>query len=189
MPTIRRTSATLIAGAVLAGGAGVASTAIRATNADTTPARPAPVPAAALPQAPTAHALPAADTVLAANTVALVETARKAKRKTKSRATARKAHNKSIARPMVGRRGWSHAQFSCLSRLWNRESGWNHRARNPYSGAYGIPQALPGGKMASAGKDWLTNPKTQIKWGLSYIKGRYGTPCSAWSHARSHGWY
>ncbi|GAA5076147.1 hypothetical protein GCM10023259_079290 [Thermocatellispora tengchongensis] len=90
---------------------------------------------------------------------------------------------------MIGKHGWSAAQFACLSKLWNRESNWNHRALNRSSGAYGIPQALPGRKMASAGKDWRTNPRTQIKWGLKYIKARYGTPCGAWSHALSRGWY
>lgn len=87
------------------------------------------------------------------------------------------------------RAGWAKGQFGCLSRLWTRESNWDHRARNRSSGAYGIPQALPGGKMASAGSDWRTNPKTQIKWGLTYIKKRYGSPCGAWAHFQSRGWY
>lgn len=94
-----------------------------------------------------------------------------------------------IARDMVAQRGWGGDQFSCLDSLWQRESGWNYRAQNPSSGAYGIPQALPGSKMASAGGDWQTNPATQIAWGLSYIEGRYGTPCGAWGHSQSHGWY
>lgn len=85
--------------------------------------------------------------------------------------------------------GWTGLQFSCLDRLWTRESRWNYRAQNPSSGAYGIPQALPGSKMASYGSDWRTNPVTQIKWGLSYIKSRYGSPCSAWGHSESYGWY
>ncbi|MEV4070907.1 transglycosylase SLT domain-containing protein [Nonomuraea fuscirosea] len=97
--------------------------------------------------------------------------------------------NKSIARPLVAARGWNLAQFGCLVSLWHRESGWNHRAGNRSSGAYGIPQALPGHKMASAGSDWRTNPRTQIKWGLSYIKQRYSSPCRAWGHFQSHGWY
>ncbi|MGW0805464.1 aggregation-promoting factor C-terminal-like domain-containing protein [Nonomuraea sp. NPDC002799] len=96
--------------------------------------------------------------------------------------------NKSIAKPMVAGRGWNKAQFRCLVRLWARESGWNHRAGNS-SGAYGIPQALPGRKMASSGGDWRTNPRTQISWGLGYIKQRYGTPCRAWGHFQSHSWY
>ncbi|GAA3539691.1 hypothetical protein GCM10022419_019660 [Nonomuraea rosea] len=96
--------------------------------------------------------------------------------------------NKAIAKPMVAKRGWNKAQFRCLERLWARESGWNHRAGNG-SGAYGIPQALPGHKMASSGRDWRTNPRTQIAWGLAYIKGRYGSPCRAWAHFQSHHWY
>jgi hypothetical protein len=86
-------------------------------------------------------------------------------------------------------KGFGISQFPCLDKLWKKESGWNHRAKNPSSGAYGIPQALPGPKMESAGDDWETNPATQIKWGLGYIKGRYGTPCSAWSHSQNTGWY
>ncbi len=85
--------------------------------------------------------------------------------------------------------GFKIAQFPCLDKLWKKESGWNHRAKNPSSGAYGVPQALPGSKMASEGSDWKSNPATQIKWGLGYIKGRYGTPCSAWSHSQNNGWY
>ena len=79
-------------------------------------------------------------------------------------------------------------QFPCLEKLWSKESGWNERAGSP-SGAYGIPQALPGTKMSSFGSDWQTNPATQIKWGLSYIKSRYSTPCGAWQHFQSNGWY
>jgi hypothetical protein len=96
---------------------------------------------------------------------------------------------KQRAATMVTRGGWSHRHFNCLDRLWTRESGWNHRARNRYSGAYGIPQALPGGKMRSAGRDWRTNPRTQVRWGLGYIKHRYGSPCRAWRHAKATGWY
>ncbi len=85
--------------------------------------------------------------------------------------------------------GWGADQFGCLVDLWNKESGWNVYAQNPSSGAYGIPQALPGSKMSTAGADWATNAATQIKWGLGYIAGRYGTPCGAWSHSQSVGWY
>ncbi|BBC34924.1 hypothetical protein SGFS_062180 [Streptomyces graminofaciens] len=85
---------------------------------------------------------------------------------------------------------WANStQWSCLERLWDRESGWRWNAQNPSSGAYGIPQSLPGDKMDTAGDDWRTNPLTQIKWGLSYIDGRYGSPCAAWNHSESHGWY
>ncbi|MFI0410931.1 lytic transglycosylase domain-containing protein [Actinomadura sp. 3N508] len=80
-------------------------------------------------------------------------------------------------------------QFGCLVKLWNKESHWNVHADNPSSEAYGIPQANPGSKMASAGPDWQNNATTQIKWGLGYIKGRYDTPCGAWSHSQSVGWY
>jgi hypothetical protein len=94
-----------------------------------------------------------------------------------------------IAAAMLGSFGWSSGQFGCLQSLWNAESGWNPSATNPISGAYGIPQALPGSKMASAGPDWQTNPATQIKWGLGYIQQVYGSPCAAWSHQQSTGWY
>ena len=96
---------------------------------------------------------------------------------------------KSIARSMLASYGWGDDQFSCLDNLWTRESQWNYQAKNPSSGAYGIPQALPGSKMGSVASDWATNPTTQITWGLGYIKGRYGTPCSAWAHSQSTGWY
>ncbi|MET4703931.1 transglycosylase SLT domain-containing protein [Frigoribacterium sp. UYMn621] len=93
-----------------------------------------------------------------------------------------------IGHDMVLARGWGEDQFACLVSLFNRESHWNVYAANP-SGAYGIPQALPGSKMASAGADWATNPATQISWGLGYIAARYGTPCGAWGHSQSTGWY
>ncbi|MDI6099724.1 lytic transglycosylase domain-containing protein [Actinoplanes sp. NEAU-A12] len=85
--------------------------------------------------------------------------------------------------------GFKLDQFPCLDKLWKKESGWNYKATNRSSGAYGIPQSLPGSKMASAGSDWKTNPATQIKWGLGYIEGRYKTPCGAWGHSQNVGWY
>lgn len=94
-----------------------------------------------------------------------------------------------IAQQMVSQRGWSDSEFQCLLTLWDRESHWNPYAANAWSGAYGIPQALPGSKMASAGADWQTNPATQITWGLGYVAGRYGTPCGALGHSNSVGWY
>ena len=94
-----------------------------------------------------------------------------------------------IAYDMVLQRGWNDSEYECLVALWNRESHWNVYAHNTSSGAYGIPQALPGDKMASAGADWQTNPATQITWGLGYIAGRYGTPCAAWEHSERKGWY
>ena len=96
---------------------------------------------------------------------------------------------KTIAASMLGSYGWSSSQMGCLVSLWTRESGWNYRAENSGSGAYGIPQSLPGSKMASAGADWRTNPATQIRWGLTYIKGSYGSPCGAWGHSQATGWY
>lgn len=94
-----------------------------------------------------------------------------------------------IAYGMVTARGWGDSEFACLVALWNKESGWRVNAYNASSGAYGIPQALPGSKMGSAGADWETNPATQIAWGLGYIGGRYGTPCGAWGHSQNVGWY
>jgi len=96
---------------------------------------------------------------------------------------------KAIASALLGSYGWSGDQFSCLVSLWDRESGWNVHAANASSGAYGIPQSLPGSKMASAGPDWQNDAETQIKWGLGYIQDRYGSPCGAWGHSESYGWY
>lgn len=99
------------------------------------------------------------------------------------------ADPRGVAARLAGERGWGADQFGCLDKLWTRESNWTHTADNPTSSAYGIPQALPGKKMASAGADWETNPATQIRWGLSYIEDVYGTPCQAWGHSESHNWY
>ncbi|MGZ0712745.1 aggregation-promoting factor C-terminal-like domain-containing protein (plasmid) [Coraliomargarita sp. W4R53] len=85
--------------------------------------------------------------------------------------------------------GWGDDQYSCLVSLWQKESGWNYQAYNGGSGATGIPQALPGSKMASAGSDWQTNAATQVRWGMGYISARYGTPCGAWGHSGANGWY
>jgi len=93
------------------------------------------------------------------------------------------------ARTLLGQFGFSADQFPCLDALWTKESGWNVNADNPSSSAYGIPQALPGSKMATAGSDWATNAATQIRWGLGYIKASYGTPCGAWAHSQSYNWY
>ncbi|RFA21340.1 hypothetical protein B7R25_06360 [Subtercola boreus] len=85
--------------------------------------------------------------------------------------------------------GWGASQFSCLVSLWAKESGWSYQAYNASSGATGIPQALPGSKMATIADDWKTNATTQIRWGLAYINSSYGSPCSAWSHSQSVNWY
>jgi hypothetical protein len=97
--------------------------------------------------------------------------------------------NRKIGCALMLDSGFKLDQFPCLDKLWKKESGWNHKAENPSSGAYGIAQALPPDKMESAGSDWETNPATQIEWGLSYIKGRYGSPCDAWAHSQDVGWY
>ena len=96
---------------------------------------------------------------------------------------------RAVGRLLVADRGWGDEQFDCLESLWTKESGWRWNADNPTSDAYGIPQSLPGSKMASIGSDWATNPVTQIKWGLDYISARYGTPCSAWAKSRASNWY
>lgn len=102
----------------------------------------------------------------------------------------RRATARGIARQMLRHFHWRvRRQFRSLNRLWNRESSWNVRASNPYSGAYGIPQAVPGSKMASAGPSWRTSARTQIRWGLRYIKARYGSPRRAWHHEATAGWY
>ncbi|PJI94069.1 G5 domain-containing protein [Luteimicrobium subarcticum] len=108
-------------------------------------------------------------------------------RKTPRKATV--AYSRAVGREMVRRKGWSTHQYTCLVSLWNRESGWRVSAHNASSGAWGIPQALPGNKMSTKGTDWKTNPKTQISWGLGYIKGRYGSPCGALAHSHRSGWY
>jgi cell wall-associated NlpC family hydrolase len=102
-------------------------------------------------------------------------------------ASAQAAQN--FAQSQFGQFGWNSAQMGPLIQLWNQESGWRWNARNPSSGAYGIPQSLPANKMASAGSDWLTNAFTQVRWGLGYIKGRYGSPSGAEAHERSFNWY
>lgn len=94
----------------------------------------------------------------------------------------------SYAAGLVASRGWGAGEFTCLVSLWNRESGWNTHAYNP-SGAYGIPQSLPGSKMSAFGPDWQNDFRVQIKWGLAYISGSYGSPCGAWASSQSRGWY
>lgn len=99
------------------------------------------------------------------------------------------ADPRSVAKAMLADFGWDASEFQCLDNIWSQESGWKVDAENPGSGAYGIPQSLPGSKMASAGPDWRTNPATQIRWGLGYIQDRYGSPCEAWSFKQGAGWY
>lgn len=99
------------------------------------------------------------------------------------------ADPKGAAQAMLADHGWDDEQFVCLDKLWTRESNWIHTADNPTSSAYGIPQALPGKKMATEGADWETNPATQIRWGLGYIADVYGSPCKAWAHSEATNWY
>ena len=103
--------------------------------------------------------------------------------------TGSKAEYQAYAKQKCAAYGWSDSDFECLVKLWNRESGWRVTAGNKSSGAYGIPQALPASKMASAGSDYMTNYQTQINWGLKYISSRYGSPTEAWAHSQRTGWY
>ncbi len=130
-----------------------------------------------------AAAAAAAKKAAAARAAAVARAARSAER------AALNASPKAIAKSLLPSYGWGAGEFTCLETMWNHESNWNPRAANVGSGAYGIPQALPGDKMATYGSDWRTNPRTQIKWGLSYIKTRYGTPCQAWSFWQQGSWY
>jgi flagellar biosynthesis GTPase FlhF len=123
---------------------------------------------------------------------ALQEADRSVQEERASRDAERKKYEgtpKEVAMNLLPDHGWSQSQFSCLEKLWNKESRWKVSADNPTSTAYGIPQALPGSRMAAYGKDWRTNPVTQIKWGLDYIEATYGSPCSAWGHSQAKGWY
>jgi hypothetical protein len=113
---------------------------------------------------------------------------------TEARSTAREKSRAALTPRQIARRllhhfHWSRRQFRYLNPLWDRESSWNVFASNPYSGAYGIPQAVPGSKMASAGSHWRTSARTQIRWGLRYIKDQYGSPRAAWDHELATGWY
>ncbi|WP_203454558.1 hypothetical protein [Jiangella aurantiaca] len=125
-----------------------------------------------------------------AEAVAAAEAARQAAAEEAARSLERAVEDpQSAARALMADYGWGDEQFQCLDNLWTRESNWSHTAENPSSGAYGIPQSLPANKMSRFGDDYRTNPVTQIEWGLWYIEGRYGDPCSAWAHSESVGWY
>jgi len=97
--------------------------------------------------------------------------------------------NRRIGKRLAEAHGWTGVQWDCLNNLWQKESGWSTRSSNSSGTAWGIPQALPGSKMKSAGSDWRTNPATQITWGIGYIEHRYRLPCFAWQHWQSHNWY
>jgi hypothetical protein len=126
---------------------------------------------------------PATDTVKAR---ALSNASGKAVTKTEDLSS---ADPKTLARALMPQFGMSSSEFGCLDNIWSQESGWNVHAANPSSSAYGIPQALPGSKMSSAGPNWEDNAETQIRWGLGYIRSRYGSACGAWSFKSGHGWY
>lgn len=153
--------------------AGVAQAAAKAAAAKAAAAKAAAAKAAAA-KAPAAKAPAAKAPAVKAKTIAAAKPA---------------GTPQQIAEQMLGRFGWSSSQFTCLYPLWEHESGWSLTAENPSSGAYGIPQSLPGSQMSSAGSDWQTDAATQIKWGLTYIQGRYGSPCGAWAHEQSVNWY
>jgi hypothetical protein len=153
----------------------------------------APVPVTLSP-GPSAHeekalrrdASAAASARAAATRQARAEQTRRASRARRTPPVA--TDPRGIARALLADRGQA-GHYGCLDSLWTKESEWRVHASNRSSGAYGIPQSLPASKMASAGADWRTSAHTQIRWGLGYIDARYGSPCSAWAHSRSHGWY
>jgi hypothetical protein len=138
-----------------------------------------------------AKAQKAAEEAAAAAAAAAAEAQRQAEAAAAALAAANTPEGaKATARQMAASQyGWGDGQFSCLESLWDKESDWNYQAYNSGSGATGIPQSLPGNKMASAGADWQTNAATQIAWGLGYIAGSYGTPCAAWGHSQATDWY
>ncbi|MFB7251867.1 phospholipase [Microbacterium sp. NPDC056234] len=185
------------------------TTAVIETPAPTAPATAAEFAAAAAEtqeKAPLELVLETADvTADAADVVAATATLREALTAAQKAAAEKKAAEeraaaaaaaantpegaKATARAMAASQyGWGDGEFSCLESLWTKESGWNYKAYNP-SGATGIPQSLPGDKMATAGSDWRTNATTQIAWGLGYIDSVYGSPCSAWGHSQATNWY
>lgn len=117
------------------------------------------------------------------------EAERAAAAEAQARANTPEGAKQSAREIMASQYGWGADQFQCLESLWTKESGWNYQAVNPSSGAFGIVQAWPADKLATAGADWRTNAATQIKWGLEYISASYGTPCAAWGHSQALNWY
>lgn len=196
--------------ALTAGGVAVAATGVAVSSGIALPGRTTGDPAAASLVADGAVAHPATVSQnRAADALALRDRTRAvsrsadrtavhpSERKTGRKPAARVGHTaasashdpRTIAKGLLGKFGFGSDQFSCLDAIYSQESGWDVHADNPSSSAYGIPQALPGSKMASAGPNWADDPATQIRWGLGYIKGRYGTPCNAWDFKQSNGWY
>ncbi|WP_317452467.1 transglycosylase SLT domain-containing protein [Streptomyces sp. CBMA29] len=168
-----------------------APTARHTPSAAPTPLPPAPEPRAT-PSPPrptvsrpaTASAAPTAPPTAEARVEAERDASQAANRDYTRRATTSSGSAQDYARSLM-----SSPNFSCFSAVVERESGWSVTAQNPSSGAYGLMQALPGSKMASAGPDWKTSAATQIRWGLGYMNSRYGSPCGAWSFWQAHGWY
>jgi hypothetical protein len=156
------------------------------TRTDPGTASPSPVPSTASPS-PTA-ASPSPTRAAPPPTRKATPTRAATKAATPSGCT-QYSGNQLVACQLLPSFGFSTSEMSALVPMWDRESGWNVSAENPSSGAYGIPQALPGNKMASVASDWQTNAATQIKWGLGYIKDRYGTPSDAWAFWQANGWY
>lgn len=159
-------------------------------EADRVAAEQAAAAAASAAQAAAAQAAADAKAAADAEVAQVAQSAPKASTAPAPSAPANPSGAQAIARDMMAAKyGWGSDQFGCLVSLWDKESGWNVNAYNASSGATGIPQALPGSKMATAGADWQTNAATQISWGLGYISGSYGTPCAAWAKSESVGWY
>ncbi len=171
------------AGSAVGTGPSAASTAAGASQATAV----GPAGAARAAVASPVRAAGAADLAGPAGQVTLVAATQPVQTARAAAAAATKARR--IARKMLHHFHWWRPQFKPLNKLWTLESGWNRYASNPYSGAYGIPQALPGSKMASAGPNWTSSARTQIRWGLGYIKAVYGSPRKAWRHERAYGWY
>jgi len=167
--------------------AAVAAGAVTAGRTATLPSGAHAHAAGVLGPASPASALSVAGATSDGNAIALDAFAQPAR--LSDAAVARRLSPRQIAWSLLKSHGWTTGQFKYLNLLWTRESGWNPYARNPFSGAYGIPQALPGSKMASAGPAWRTDARTQILWGMHYIKVRYYTPYGAWRHELIYGWY
>jgi hypothetical protein len=174
-----------VSGGVIGGAAQVATTAQDVTT-DLTDGKPDAAGAAAIDRAVTSRS---ADRRSEADPIKVSALSTTSGPATTSSVDLSDGDPRDIARALMGDFGFGSDQFGCLDSLWTRESQWNPAAHNASSGAHGIPQALPGSKMASAGPNWSTDPATQIKWGLGYIQDRYGSPCGAWGHSESYGWY
>jgi colicin import membrane protein len=202
-PRVRRIGAPVLAAAILVGGgfgimhghhATPTPTAVRTDDRASrdearTAASPDPTtPAPTTPAAPPAPSTPAAPTTTTTRPKATTAAPAPAPPAPLAAGCSAYSGNRLVACNLLPSFGFSTGEMASLDPLWQHESGWSTSAANS-SGAYGIPQALPGSKMASAGSDWQTSAATQISWGLSYIKGRYGSPSAAWSYWLSHNWY